>query len=420
MSNCFAPLNKPIITSLLDNDTYKFTMGQFVTHYYPDVEVEFALTNRTKGIKLEEQIKFEDLRLQLQEVKKLRFQTKEIDYLASLKASDGSPRFSKKYLDSLIDVKLPKFSLNKTGDSFELRFKGSWKDVIYWEVPALAIINELYSWVALWENVGSYADCYCMATSHLDQKIRILAKNPGVKFMEFGTRRRFSREWQGELIRDISRSSARENMVGTSNVLNAMKLGLKPMGTMAHELFMVVAGLHNDTNKRLRFSHNKVIHRWLKMYGEDLSVILSDTFGSKFFFEDLSPEQYEFCKGFRQDSGDPFAFANKVLALYQERGIDSRAKTIVFSDGLDLEKILALYNEFSPKINCLFGWGTNLTFDWPGIKPLSIVIKAVEADGKPLVKLSDNVAKAIGAPEEIERYKKVFGYDSQYFKECLV
>lgn len=410
----------PIIPSLLDNDMYKFTMGQFVEEYYPDAEVEFALTNRTKGVKLEEYIDFDDLRLMLEKTRMLRFSQQEIDYLASIKTSDGFTRFSKKYLESLKNVRLPDFSLKTTGDSFELKFKGNWKDVIYWEVPALATINELYSWSATHEKYASIFDAKHLAKRLLREKIRILSNHPGIKFMEFGTRRRFSREWQSEVISEIVASSAKENMVGTSNVLTAMKLNLKPMGTMAHELFMVVAGLAGDTDEELRASHNQVVEDWLDMHGKDLSIVLSDTFGSKFFFKDLSQEQYEFCRGFRQDSGDPFAFANKVLALYQERGIDSEKKTIVFSDGLDLDKIYALYRQYSPKINCLFGWGTNLTFDWPEIKPLSIVIKAVEANGKPLVKLSDNVAKAIGKPEEIERYKRVFGYDSQYFKECIV
>ena len=412
---------RAIVKSLLDTDMYKFTMGQFVNHFSPETYVTFALTNRTKSVKLEEYIDIKELRWQLEQVRALSFSRFEIDYLSSLRTSDGANcRFNSKYLAFLSGVRLPYFSLEPSGDSFHLKFSGRWNSVIFWEVPALAIVNELYARAVMAKLGLDDLSLREIAQARLDEKIARLNELPGIKFMEFGTRRRFSFSWQEHVITEMARKLRHGSMIGTSNVLAAKNLRLKPMGTMAHELFMVRAGVAGKNDKLLRRSHNLVIQEWLSFYGGELSIILSDTFGTKFFLGDLTPRQLKQVSGFRQDSGDPFEFGENAINLWQKNGIDPKSKTIVFSDGLDLEKIEALYQRFSPEVDCIFGWGTNLTFDWPEIKPLSLVIKAVGADGQGLVKLSDNIAKAIGQPEEVERYKRVFGYESQYQRDCIV
>jgi nicotinate phosphoribosyltransferase len=205
--------------------------------------------------------------------------------------------------------------------------------------------------------------------------------------------------------------------MGTSNVYFARKYSLAPIGTMAHEMFMVMSGVMHGTDETIYASHNRVLQDWWDYYGFDLSIALTDTYGSDFFFRDLSLEQARNWKGLRQDSGDPVAFGEKAIRFYESRGIDPREKLIVFSDGLDIESIYQLTEHFAGRIKIAFGWGTNLTNDL-GFGALSLVVKVVESCGHGTVKLSDNLAKAIGTPEDIERFKRVFGYTGTLFEAC--
>jgi len=210
-----------------------------------------------------------------------------------------------------------------------------------------------------------------------------------------------------------------KQLAGTSNVYFAMKFDLKPIGTFAHELDMVYSGIYCGSDEELRGSHNRVLEDWWNLYGAPLSIALTDTFGSKFFFEDMTKEQAEKWKGLRQDSGDPIEFGERAVKFYESHGIDPKTKLIVFSDGLDVFTIVKLAEHFKGRINVTFGWGTNLTND-VGFDTLSLVVKAVEANGKPLVKLSDNLAKAMGPAKVVERFKRVFGYTNTDSKECVV
>jgi nicotinate phosphoribosyltransferase len=236
-------------------------------------------------------------------------------------------------------------------------------------------------------------------------------------FSDFGTRRRFSRAWQDALIGKLSREVPPRQFSGTSNVYFARKYSLTPIGTMAHEMFMVMSGIMHDSDQTIYSSHNRVLQDWWDYYGFDLSIALTDTYGSDFFFRDLSPEQARNLKGLRQDSGDPIAFGEKAIRFYESRGIDPREKLLVFSDGLDIESIYRLTEHFSGRIKVSFGWGTNLTNDL-GFGALSLVVKVVESCGHGAVKLSDNLAKAIGSSEDIERFKRIFGYTGTLFETC--
>ena len=243
---------------------------------------------------------------------------------------------------------------------------------------------------------------------------RIIA-NP-FKFVEFGTRRRFSQEIQSSLMTIMDNASGlydSEALVGTSNVFLAKYFKLKPIGTMAHELPMVCAGLNDESLYTLKHSHDKMLSQWYFLYGEELSIALTDTFGTDFFFKDFTKEKAIQWKGLRQDSGDPIEFGYKAIKFYKDKDIDPKTKLIVFSDGLNIDKIYEIVKEFKGKIQIVFGWGNNLTND-VGAEPLSIVVKAINADGRPLVKLSDNIAKALGDPKIIEKYKRAFGYESTY------
>jgi nicotinate phosphoribosyltransferase len=260
---------------------------------------------------------------------------------------------------------------------------------------------------------------YAEGKRRLEDKFKLLEQNPFVRFMEFGTRRRWSKDWQEyTIVQGKNRIPAQ--MVGTSNTYQAMKQGLTPKGTMAHELFMIIAAINDRDDDSLRASHQRVLREWWSEYGDDLSIALTDTFGTKFFFEDMPQDLAEKYIGNRQDSGNPRAFANRQIQFYDEREIDPTRKVFAPSDGLDVKKIIDLQTEYRGRILQTAGWGTNYTNDL-GFNSLSLVVKAVEANGNGTVKLSDNPAKSMGSPENIARYQRVFGYNPTEYatEECV-
>ena len=389
-----------IIESLLDTDFYKYTMGQYAWKYYTNVNVKYAFINRT-DIELVEHIHLGDIIEELDQVRNLKLTLDELNYLNDLNI------FSKEYLNFLATLKMPPVYVSEKDRKLIIETEGKWSEAIFWETFILSIVNELY----YRENrpigyLGNFQD-------NLVPKIDKIIKNP-FKFVEFGTRRRFSKAIQstliGILVNSLHDSKA---LLGTSNVFLAKTYNLKPMGTMAHELPMVLAGLHDENLYTLKHSHNKMLEQWYFLYGEELSIALTDTFGSDFFFEDFTKEKAEQWTGLRQDSGDPIEFGKKAITFYKKQGINPKEKLIIFSDGLDINKIYQIEKALKGKIITAYGWGTNLTND-VGAEPISIVVKAIEADGRPLVKLSDNIAKSLGKPKTIEKYKKAFGYESTY------
>lgn len=401
----------------MDSDFYKFTMGQLVFKKYRDVPVKYLLVNRTKGVRLNDFIKTEDLHRELSAVRQIRFDNSDLHYLRGTNEY-GERMFSEDYLQFLKELRLPPYALTWKDGNFELAFCGSWAEAIYWEVFALAIVNELYC-RALMEKLSPFGRDVVLAqgTKNLADKIALFRGQTDIAFTDFGTRRRFSREWQGYVVKSLSQEFPETQFRGTSNVYLARKYGLVPMGTSAHEMFMVMSGIMRGSDEKIRASHGQVLKDWWEEYGRGLSVALTDTYGSDFFFRDFSAEQAKNWKGLRQDSGDPIAFGEKAIAFYKNHGIDPREKIIVFSDGLTPEVILKIADHFSGRINVTFGWGTNLTNDL-GFKSLSLVVKAVEANGYGLVKLSDNVAKAIGNQEDVLRFIQIFGYNGNFSQEC--
>ena len=406
----------PIIRSLLDLDWYKLTMGQFVFARYRDVPVTYAFTNRTARVRLAECIDEATLRRELDHARTLRLTPGELAYLRSFKTGDG-PLFSEDYLRFLEELALPAYRLERTGGTYRLEFPGAWSKAIYWETIALAIVNELYYRAILDRLSPRRQEMICFAGKvRLAEKIEALSGRPDITFCDFGTRRRFSRAWQGYVDQVLSQTMPGQ-FLGTSCVESAMTLGLTPMGTMAHELFMVMAGIMHGSDACVRTSHNRMLQEWWEAYGGDYSVALTDAYGTDFFFQDMTAGQARAWKGLRQDSGDPLIFGERAIAFYHALGIDPREKLLVFSDGLDLAAILKIADRFAGRIRVTFGWGTNLTNDL-GPEPLSLVVKVVEAWGNPTVKLSDNLAKATGDPEQIERFKRIFGYRGGMFAEC--
>jgi len=182
-------------------------------------------------------------------------------------------------------------------------------------------------------------------------------------------------------------------------------------------LDMGISGVMHGSDDEIRQSHNKVLELWYELYGEGLSVALTDTYGTDFFFRDMTREQARLWRGLRQDSADPFAFGQKAIKFYRDFDIDPRTKLVVFSDGLDVDLMISLYDMFTESFKVTHGLGTNATNDL-GLPPLSMVVKLVESNGHGTVKLSDNIEKAVGTPEDIIRFKRIFGYNSTYSSTC--
>lgn len=407
-------MKKRIINSLLDLDFYKLTMLQVVWKYFRDVKVKYAFKNRTKKVALANFIKEEDLRAELEHARGLHFKSDEIKYLrTSIHTKDI---FSDDFLDFLKDLRLCDFQIENDGANYKIEVEGSWPEAILWETMILGIVNELYYRFLIRDGKYNLMNVFGEGDKRLNQKAGLLKEYPRIRFSDFGTRRRFSGLWQRHVVERLAKELP-EQFMGTSNVLLAKELGLRPIGTFAHEMYMIFSGIFSASDEEIKSSHNKALQIWWNEYGEKLSIALTDTYGTKFFFDDFTDEQIRLWKGLRQDSGDPFEFGENAVAFYESKGIDPWTKVIVFSDGLDVETIVALYERFAGRIQVMFGWGTNLCNDL-GFEALSLVVKAVKANGFSLVKLSDNLAKATGEPEQVERFKKIFVYTKDFFEEC--
>ena len=403
--------DKPIIESLMDIDFYKFTMGQEILHKHPSAKVLFGLVNRTASMRLGDKIDIGRIREQLDHAGTLRFNKSDLHYLRG--TNEYQERmFREDFLEHLGALVLPPYDLEIRDGQIIWTSEAEWQTVTFWETLVLSVIVELLNEKRLGEMSRLEQDAvFAQGRIRLLEKVRVLRENPEITFTDFGTRRRFSREWQDYVVGVLAEELPGQ-FLGTSNTLLAMKHGILPMGTSAHERDMVVAGIMSNTDEGIRQAIQTNLISWWKEYGQGLSIALTDTFGTDAFFKAMTPEQARDWKGLRQDSGNPFIFVDKAIAFYRSHGIDPREKMIVFSDGLELETILALAEHCKSKIRATFGWGTNLTNDL-GLPTLSLVVKAVRANGKPLVKLSDNLAKAIGPRDEIERYKRIFGYTNK-------
>ena len=385
-----------IISSLLDCDHYKFTLGQWVFLNYKNIPVKYRLIIRDNNVHFQDNISQLILSEELSEVRQLRFGPLEIQVLRDTGV------FKEEYLQFLKNLVLPDFHLY-AGENGKLilEFSGKWSEAIYWETLALSIVNELYF------------EQYATPKNFTIGEERLLCKlkrfdgcgYDKVIFSDFGTRRRFSYDWHERVIDIIMSTMAKHQFLGTSNVLLSRLKHIPYIGTMAHELFMGAACICD----KLEDSPRVVMSTWKELYQIKYTTLLPDTFGSQFMFDTFTEEELNDWYSFRQDSGDPFVFGDKLIEVLKKFGINPLSRTIIFSDSLNVDLIIRLYNYFRDKIKVSFGWGTNLTNDL-GIKPLSMVIKLVEANGRPAVKLSDDLSKASGYWEEIIRYKKVFGY----------
>jgi nicotinate phosphoribosyltransferase len=405
----------PIIRSLLDTDFYKLLMLQMIWGLYPKVDVTFSLLNRHSSVRLAQDIDEGELRAQLDHARTLRFTKKEMIWLAGNSFAGRTQIFEPAFLEWLAGFQLPEYELSRRDGQFDLRFHGRWMDATMWEIPALAIINELRSRAAM-KAMGQFEldVLYARAKAKMWSKVERLRKYRDLRISDFGTRRRHSFLWQRWCVEALKEGIG-EAFTGTSNVLLAMDNDLEALGTNAHELPMVLAALAPN-EESLRSAPYRVLQDWNQYYGGNLLIVLPDAFGTTAFLRD-APDWVADWTGFRPDSMPPIEAGEKIMAWWREKGKDPQDKLLIFSDGLDVDSIEATYRHFEGKVRMAFGWGTNLTNDFKGcapravegLDPISVVIKVTEADGRPAVKLSDNPLKATGDPEEVARYLKIFG-----------
>lgn len=390
-------------------DYYKATMGQVEFEKHRDTIVTFELKNRG-ATQLSEYVTPEQLATRLDELKQ-GWQPEEVAYLAGLTNQDGGPRFTADYLDFLVDNPLPEVEVG-LGEDGELSVKttGAWPLVTFWETVIMSELNELYFANKLAAERSSLDELYTEGDARLDAKIALLKDRPDIKFSDFGTRRRFSYDWQKHVIEHVA-TELPQTFMGTSNIYLAHELGLKPIGTYAHEMPMVYGALEQMNGNDPLDGHHKMLRDWEETHRGDLSTALTDTWTTDYFFTDFTPEQAAAWGGLRHDSGDPFEFGDRVIAFYEQCDIDPKAHTIVYSDGLDIDMIVALADRFKDRIKLVFGWGTTLTNDL-GVKANNFVMKATEvatAEYPELtqgtVKLSDAEGKHMGTPEDVEFYQ---------------
>lgn len=405
-----------IINSLLDLDYYKLLMMQLAFYYYKDVEVEYAFKNRTSTINLADVINKEALESELNHIQSLKFTVEELNWIKSQKhrfdenSPTLSPTFKPEFIEYLKTLQMSNFTLEiDSNGEYDIRTSGSWCDAILWETLILSTVNEAY-YISKYQSRNQYITT---GTQNNFEVVSTLLNYPKLSFIDFGTRRRFSGEWQKNVLDILNSALPKTTFTGTSNCKLAMDFKIPVSGTNAHEMYMIATGIFRDN---MRDGHSKILDQWYELYGWELSIALSDTFGTKYFFEDFGEERARKWKGLRHDSGDPVEFGEKTIKFYESHKIDPSTKLIVFSDGLSLSKMITLYNHFNGRIKISFGWGTKLTNN-VGLETLSIVMKAVKVisvDGKVvnnhLVKLSDNLNKAIGNKKEIELYVDTFNY----------
>lgn len=394
-----------------DIDFYKFTMGDMIYHKHPDAEVTFTFKNRnlSKGERIGRLVSPDMLQERLDALRNQGFIQEEIDYLASLKAKDGGSRFTPEYLDFLSNVRLPDVTIDIDTDTQELAISstGKWHEVSLWETVIMSEITELYTELRIKELGLTPEEVQAEADRRLGAKIDLLKQNPNVKFADFGTRRRSSYEWQQHVVERFV-NEAPENITGTSNPWLAHKLGLKAIGTFAHELPMVYAGLADEAGHNPLDGHAEMLRDWEEFHRGDLLIALTDTFGSDFFFSTFSREQAKKWDGFRQDSGDPLAFGDKAIEFLKENGVDPMTKIDLSSDGLNTEKMIAIGEHLEGRIQHRYGTGTNYTNDMHDLlPPTNIVVKATAVNGVAAVKLSDDAGKHTGPADQVEKYKRL-------------
>jgi nicotinate phosphoribosyltransferase len=433
----------PITRSLLDTDFYKLLMLQFIWKRFPKTNVSFSLVNRSPQVRLGDLILVEQLREQLEQTKNLRFHKSELIWLAGNTFYGRRGIFEPSFIEWLErDFRLADYDLSVQDGQFSLSFHGRWPETTLWEIYALSALSELKTRTSLRRLTEFELDIlYARAKAKLWEKMERLRGVPGLRVSDFGTRRRHSFLWQEYAAKAMS-DVLGKGFTGTSNTYLAYKHDLEAIGTNAHELPMALAALAKN-DEELQTAQYRLLELWQRTYRGELLILLPDTFGTTQFLA-KAPDWVGDWTGQRADSKDPYAAGDEYIQWLEQRGRDPRQKRFIASDSLDVDQILGLHAYFGGtlrngavpadfhqasdflderkwipehRIRFSAGWGTLLTNDFRscnpqgdgGFDPVGLVCKLDKVDGRRAVKLSDNFQKALGPPQEIERYRRVFG-----------
>jgi len=407
----------PIVRSLIDTDFYKLLMCQSVFRNRRNTRVAFSLINRSSDVRLADLVDEGELREQLDHIRSMHLTRGESTWLRGNTFYGKRQMFRPDFMEWFEGMRLPDYHLEKRDGQYELSFEGSWPEVMMWEIPALAVLMELRGRAVL-KHMGRFElqVLYARAMTKLWQKIEAMRHVDDLRIADFGTRRRHSYLWQDWCVQAMLEGLG-DKFVGTSNCAIARHRDIEAIGTNAHELPMVYSALANDDAALARAPY-EVLADWQEEHDGNLRIILPDTYGTEGFLNN-APDWLATWTGIRIDSGDPAQGAETAINWWVSKGQDPREKLVIFSDGLDVAEMLSLQRTFLGRVKVSFGWGTNLTNDFRGLVPdggldaFSLVCKAISANGKPTVKLSDNPNKAIGPDDEIARYKRVFEVTEQ-------
>ena len=391
---------KQIINSLLENDLYKFSMGQAIYHQFSDYKTTWTFKCRNKDVKFTHEM-VEEIKHQIKLFCRLRFTEDELEYLHAIKWIKGS------YIDflRLWQPRYEDFYINEDDESgLSIETKGTWLNTSMYEVPTLAIVNEIY-----FRSKYDYSTLISNFKTNLKYKMEFIKSNDYVlgNYSEFGLRRRLSSEAQLYAVKQLAslnkRKTLKSHFVGTSNVYLARKFNLTPVGTMAHEWIMCVGQGNHKINPA--YSNYYALDAWVKEYGVLNGTALTDTITTDCFLRDFDLTLATLFSGVRHDSGDPIEWGEKIIRHYESYGVDPRTKLLLFSDGLDFDRAQKLFDYFKDRAKVSFGIGTFCANDTCA-EPLNIVIKLQYVNGKPVAKLSDNPEKSMCHDADYLKYLK--------------
>lgn len=382
-----------IINSLLETDLYKFSMGQAIYHQFPDYKTTWSFKCRNKDVTFTKEM-VDEIKEQIKNYCKLTFKEEELDYL-----DKNIPWLRGSYIDFLRiwHPRFEDFTITNKGDcGLSIETKGTWLNTSMYEIPTLAIVNEVY-----FRMKYNYDELLEEFEERLEFKIQKLKADPLMHvydigtFSEFGLRRRLSAEAQEWAIKRLTEENDKfldSNFIGTSNVYLAKKFGVKAVGTMAHEWIMCVGQGNHKHNPA--YSNWYALEAWVKEYGILNGIALTDTITTDCFLKDFQLTYSTLFSGVRHDSGDPYTWGNKMIEHYESLGIDPNTKTLLFSDSLDFARADGIYHGFKGRAKVAFGIGTYIANN-TNVEPLNIVMKVTACNGQDVAKLSDTQGKGI-------------------------
>ena len=393
---------KQIINSLLENDMYKFSMCQAIYHQFSDYKTTWTFKCRNTDVKFTPKM-VKEIKNQIKAYCKLRFKPDELEYLRSIKWIRDD------YIDFLRiwQPRYEDFIINTDAEcGLNIEVKGTWLNTSMYEIPTLAIVNEVYFRMAY-----NYDELIKSYKEKLDEKVGWLVNGKYylANFSEFGLRRRLSAEAQELAVKTLTNAHlCASKFVGTSNVYLAKKYGITPVGTMAHEWIMCVGQGNHKHNPA--YSNWYMMNAWVKEYGILNGIALTDTITTECFLKDFQLTYATLFSGVRHDSGDPIEWGDKMIEHYKSLGIDPKTKTLLFSDSLDFEKADKLFHYLNDRTNVAFGIGTYISND-TCVKPLNIVMKVTKCNGQDVAKISDTPDKGMCKnPEYVEYLQRCINW----------